>query len=328
MKTTTKLLLLIFVFSSLMITFQGCEKENKIKKIVILQDKPQEWADALKLGFTDGLTALGVNLEKDLIILPKTAMSDPQTLASYVQTYTSRDDINLIYTLGTQTTQEVFNKSKTKPIVFGAVTDPIAAGLYDKTLTKPLANITGTQDLWPYPAQFDLIQKLIPNLKTIGIVYNSSEVNSQVSVEFIKNECKKRGIQLEERTVTSEAEIQTTVSALITKKIDLFFIPADNTAQTSSSSIIGICNKYKIPVFTGISGIVESGAIGTVGTNYYELGKVNAKQAYEVLINNKEPKNIQVAIAEKGDIYINITVCTKLGIKVPQEIIDKAFKKY
>ena len=304
----------------------SCQKSN-VPRIGILQDKPQEWADALKLGFVDGLIENGVEIGIDVVIIPRSASGDPQTFTSIAETF-AKGNYDIVYSLGTQASQEIFNLTKSKPIIFGAVTDPIKAGFYKDNLSNPLANITGSQDLWPYPAQFDLIQQLVNPIKKVGIVYNSSEINSQVSVSYIKAECEKRGIKLEERTITSESEIQIAVSALLNKNIDLFFIPADNTAQTSSPTIISLCNQKGIPVFTGIPGIVENGAIATVGTNYYQLGKVNAIQAKEIIINNKQAKDIPVSIADSGDIYLNLSAAKRLGIVIPEPIIEEAFKIY
>lgn len=321
-KTLKKLQAFILIVA---LFFFSCNNK-KTPKIYIFQDKPQEWADALKLGFSEGLIEEGLDLSKDVFIISRSASGDQMTFSNMAQTI-SKSDCNIIYTLGTQSTQEILNLTKSKNIIFGAVTDPVKSGLFKNNLQTPLGNITGTQDLWPYPAQFDLIQKLLPGIKKIGVIYNSSEINSQVSIDYIKKECAKRNIILEEKTVVNESEVITATNALINQKVELLFIPADNTAQTSSAVIINACQN-KIPVFTGISGIVENGAIATVGTNYFELGKVNAKQAYEIINNEKQAKDIPVAIAEKGDIYINLKVAKQLGISVPDEVIKKAYKIY
>lgn len=305
----------------------SCHNSNKVPKVAIIQDKPQEWADALKLGFTNGLAEQGYEIGKDVNVVPRSGAGDPATFSTIAQNF-AKGDYDIIYTLGTQSTQEVFNLTKDKNILFGAVTDPVIAGFYKGDLNNPLANISGTQDLWPYPAQFDLIQQLFPNIKKIGILYNSSEVNSQISVDYISKECSNRNIQLLKKTVAQESEILQVTTALLSEGVELIFIPADNTAQTSASSIIATCDKKNIPVFTGINGIVETGAIATVGTNYYELGKVNAKQAVEILFKGKQARQVPVSIADKGDIYINIKVANKLGVKIPDAIIKKAFKTY
>jgi putative ABC transport system substrate-binding protein len=310
----------------LIVLLASCNGHQQVR-VGILQDKPQEWADALKLGFSDGLTAQGIDVGKDVILIPRSAGGDPQALTTIAKSF-ANSDYQIIYSLGTQSSQEIFGDTKTKSIIFGAVTDPVQAGFYKGDLQHPLANITGSQDLWPYPAQFDLIQRLIPKANRIGIIYNSSEVNSQVSVQFIKEQCHKRNLQLIERTVSAESEVQPAVAAILNSGVDVFFIPADNTAQTSAPTILGLCQQKRIPVFTGISGIVETGAVGTVGTNYYELGKVNAAQAAQILRDGKQARDIPVAIADKGDIYINGKVAKSLGIQIPDDIRKKAVKIY
>lgn len=313
-----------------LLVLAGCErtKEGKpVPRVAVLQDKQQEWADALRSGFVDGLKERGLVLDRDVVFVARSADGDAKVLATIADSFV-KEDYAVIYTLGTQTTQELFNRSKSKNIIFGAVTDPIAAGFYKDNLQTPQGNITGTQDLWPYAAQLDLIQKLLPSIKRIGILFNTSEVNSQVSVGHIRNECKARGIELEERTIASESEVQIATAALLNKNIGLLFIPADNTAQTSSATIIALCNQAKVPVFTGISGIVEGGALATVGCNYYELGKVNAEQAAQIIKSGKQARELPVQLAKRGDVYINLKSAAALGINVPEEVVKSAFKTF
>lgn len=307
--------------------FVGCRRTSSGPRIAILQDKPQEWADSLRAGFNNGLKESGLIPQKDVTVVIRSADGDARVLATIADSFV-KEDYAAIYTLGTQTTQEVFNRSKTKNVIFGAVTDPVAAGFYKDNLQTPLGNITGTQDLWPYAAQFDLIQRLLPSIKRIGILYNASEVNSQVSVSYIRSECKARGIELEERVIASESEVQIATAALVGKNIDLLFIPADNTAQTSSATVIALCSQARVPVFTGISGIVEGGALATVGCNYYELGKVNAEQAVQILKLGKQARELPVQLAKRGDVYINLKSADALGIKVPEDIVKSAFKVF
>jgi len=322
----TALIVLVLLVVGLYIYISGIESPSNLPKIVIVQDRPQEWADALKLGLHDGIREQGKIEGKDLIVVTKSAAGNPQGLSGLVETV-AREDFDVIYTLGTQVTQSVLRATSQKPIVFGAVTDPVKAGLYEGSLDRPKGNITGTQDLWPYPAQFNLITSLLPNAKIVGTVYNTGEVNSQVSMKHIRRECEKRNLELIEKGVTEESQLTAAVAGLLNSKIDVLFIPADNTAQTSSKTIISACMRSKVPVFTGIPGIVENGALGTVGTNYYELGKVNAIQIIEI-IGGKAASEIPVRIADKGDLYLNLIVAKDLGIAVSSDFKKKAFKVY
>lgn len=303
------------------------ERARPVKRIAIFQIKPQEWADALKLGFADGLQEQGLDVGRDVVVITKSAAGDPLGITTLAQTLV-KQNYSAIYALGTQASQEVFQAaSNDQPLIFGAVTDPVQTGFYDGSLDRPRKNITGTQDLWPYPAQFDLIKALIPNLQKLGIVYNSSEINSQVSVGFIKQECTKRGIQLIERTVTDDSQVSLAVAGVLTVGIQAFFIPADNTAQSNAQVIIAACMNKRVAVFTGIPGIVENGAVATVGTNYYQLGKVNAAQAAKIL-SGTPARQIPVQIADKGDLYLNMVSIKKLGLTVPEQLRKTAIKVY
>lgn len=304
----------------------GCSKTGSSlpkPKIAILEDKPLEWAAEMKDGFRFGLVQKGIDVET----VSRSAKGDPKTLSAISEEFI-KGDYKLIYSLGTQATKEAFHQTKTRPIIFGAVTDPVKAGLFAADLEHPLGNITGTVDLWPYSAQFDLIRAILPKLKKIGIVYNSNESNSQVSVKYIEAECRKRNIRFVEKTATTVPEVQKAVNALLNESIDLLFIPSDNTVQAASGYIIESCQAKNVPVFTGVCEIVEKGALAAVGVNYYELGDANAQQAAEILLNGKKAGEVPVVVEEKGNICVNLKAAKNLGISIPKEILGKASKIY
>jgi putative ABC transport system substrate-binding protein len=304
----------------------GCTKKDGLPRIVVVQDKPAEWADALKLGFVDGLAENGFEPGKDVVVVHKSAAGEAQTLTALAQGLRGQGQ-SLVFTLGTQASQTVFSTVKDTPVLFGAVTDPVKAGFFDDSLDKPKGEITGTQDIWPYEAQFDLVKSLLPNLKSMGIPYNPGEINTQVSVARIREIAKLRGITLHEKPVLSQAEVAPAVAALLSESVDAVFLPADNTVQTAASTIIAACNARKIPVFTGIPGIVENGALATVGTNYYELGRVNGEMAARIVRGTKASE-VRVSVARRGDIYLNKAAAQRLGITIPNELLQRAFKVY
>ena len=325
-----QLIILTLIVFLLIVFVSGCDKKGpslpKIK-IAILQDQPQEWADAMKSGFTDGLFEQGIEVGTKVEIVSRSAAGDSQGLSAIADSFVQGDYV-LIYSIGTQSTAEVFRGTKTKPIIFGAVTDPVRAGFFKADLNHPLGNITGTQGLWPYSAQFDVMRILLPKLKKVGIVYNLDEPNSMVSVKYIRAECRKRNIRLAERTVTAASQIETAVNAVLNERIDLFFIPADNAVLAASRVVIALCHRKKIPVFTGVCEIAGNGALATVGVNYYQLGQINAKQAAEILLNGKQAREIPVVVADKGDICVNLRTAKNLGISIPKEIEERAHKIY
>ena len=304
----------------------GCRKigsSSKVPKIVIVEDKPVEWANHIKEGFKFGMSMHGVSVET----ISRSAEGNPQVLSAIADEVT-KGDYQLIFSLGTQVTEAVFPKLKGTPLIFGAVTDPVGAGFFQKDLQHPLGNITGTQSLWPYEAQFDMMRTLFPKIKKIGIVFNPNESNSLVSVKYIKAQCGKRSIKFAKRSATMSSEIRAAVSALLNEKIDLLFIPQDNTVQASSSDIIDLCQKKKVPVFTGNCEIVALGALAAVGVDYFHLGMANADQAVEILVHGKNAANVPVVVPEKGQFCFNQTAAKRLGIVFPKDITERAFKIY
>ena len=304
----------------------GCGKSgpsSKVPKIAIVEDKAVQWADEVKEGFKVGLLRQGVAVETVF----RSAKGNPQSLSTIAEEVT-KGNYQLIFTLGTQATEAVVPKLKNTPLIFGAVTDPVGAGLFDKDLQHPLGDITGTQTLWPYKAQFDMMKTLFPKLKKIGIVFNPDESNSRASVEYVREQCRKRKITLVERPATTATEIRNAVNALFEEKIDLLFIPQDNTVQASSRDIIDLCRKKRVPVFTGICEIVEHGALAAVGVDYYELGTANAGQAAEILFHGKKAAEMPVVVSEKGHFCFNARTARNLGIVVPEDIEKSAFKIY
>jgi len=304
----------------------GCKKtasSSRVPKIAIVEDKPVEWANEMKAGFEVGISGHGVAVET----ISRSAEGNPQVLSTIADEVT-KGNYQLIFSLGTQVTEAVFPKLENTPLIFGAVTDPVGAGFFKGDLHHPLGNVTGTQSLWPYEAQFDMMRTLFPRLKKIGIVFNPNESNSRVSVKYIRAQCGKRNIKFVERSATTSSEIRAAVNALLNEKIDLLFIPQDNTVQASSGDIINLCQKKKVPVFTGVCEIVELGALAAVGVNYFELGKANADQAVEILFNGKKAAEVPVVVPEKGQFCFNQRTVRNLGIVVPKDITERAFKIY
>ncbi len=323
----TKISKIVFIVAVLTACIGGAEREGRnVPRVAVFQDRAQEWADALKLGFVDGLEEEGFTVGELVHVRLFSAAGQDRNLDQVVNEV-RRGGFTVVYTLGTQASQRYFDRMDSGAMVFGAVTDPIEAGFYDTDLDHPRKNLTGSQDLWPYAAQFALMRVLLPEATTIGTLFNPSEVNSQVSIRFARAAAQDQGFDLVERPVPDDRTVEAAVGALLSSRVAAIYIPADNTAQSQSATIISIANQAGIPVFTGISGIVERGAIGTVGTNYYEVGRVNGLQVAEILRGSRAD-SLPVAIADRGDIYLNLAAAARHGINVPDSLIARAFQVF
>jgi putative ABC transport system substrate-binding protein len=316
------LILLVCLFGSF------CSKSNQesVKSIPIVQSVDHPAFDELRNGIIDGMKEYGGYVDgQNVKYSVKNAQGD-QNVLTKIADILRVEKCDLIFALGTQAAQVVKKKINDKPIVFGAVTDPVAAGLV-QSINNPGGNITGTSDKWPIALQVKLILEIVPKTKVIGIIYNAGEANSVAAVNDLKDVMKQFNLQLKEQTVTGTNDVNLAVQSLL-GKCDVIYIPADNTAQSAAPIIIKICNDKDVPLFTGLSGIVEQGALATVGTNYFQVGKKTGQLAVEILKNGKKPSEVPVSVTDVGDIYLNLKAAKEQNVSLSEELIKKAFKVY
>jgi putative tryptophan/tyrosine transport system substrate-binding protein len=303
-----------------------------VPKIAILQAEPQPWADALTMGFINGLEEEALVQGHDVVLLFRSAKgSDLDTLARSVA---EDKGLALVYTLGTQASQAYFaamhdgRTGTSAPMVFGAVTNPIDAGFYGTREKVARKNLTGSQDLWPYEQQFDLMRTLLRTADKVGMAFDESEANTVASLPSIRAAATAYGFALVERKVIigrNEAaadktqKVEGAIEELIADGVQAIYIGPDNLTQGQAAAIIAISKRHRVPVFTGVSEIVDKGAVATVGINYLEVGRLNGRQAAQIL-RGAIPRNLRPEIAKKGDRHLNLAALDDLHIEVPQEL--------
>lgn len=304
----------------------GCVKgektinKNELIKIGITQLVQHPALDSSREGFLEGLKEKGYvdgdNIEVDY----QNAQGDGQTSQTIAQKFTS-DKKDLILAIATSSAQAVYNSTKEIPTVFTAVTDPVSAEIA-KSWTSSGTNLTGVSDMVPVDKQLELLLKLKPNVKTLGVIFNTSEPNSEVQVEALKEEAKNFNLTIKEIGVTNVNEINQNLSANI-KNIDALYTPTDNTVASAFDLIIQIALKYDIPILGAEEAVVEKGGLVSIGIDYFKLGKETAYKAVEIL-EGKKPENIEITTLSDLSITINEDVANKLGIKIPDEVNKKA----
>ena len=207
------------------------------------------------------------------------------------------------------------------PLVFTAVTDPLEAKLVTNLRTR-LEAVTGVSDaLIPGP-QLDLIQKLVPSVKNIGIVYNSGEINSTKAVQQLKKEAAKRGLTLVMAMADKSSEIISATTKLI-GKVDAIYVPNDNTAVASMESIVTLGKKFKIPVFAGDAGSVERGALAAQAYERFTLGKVAGALVVQILQGQKAGDLI-VETDHPLVLMINLKSAQEMGVTIPDDMKNQA----
>ena len=250
----------------------------------------------------------------------KVAMGDPTTNAT-ISKNVVKDSPNLIVTLGTGTSIAVIKETKTIPVVFSVVTDPVSTGIADSWET-PGGNKTGISDMDPFEQQVELIKLLKPNVKNVGIVVNYSEPNCEAGMKIVKQALNKYQIPFKEVNATNASEVAIAAKSLAAYS-DVFFISPANTVYESLGAIQKVADEKNIMVIGGDEAAVsEKGALCTYTYNFKQMGINTAKLAMCILQYNLSPGDIPVTKPTNLYLYFNKTKAEKLGITVPQVLLN------
>lgn len=296
-------------------TFTGCTNASSKRKVInigISQIVEYVALDQSREGFTKALEESGYKDGQNIKLDYQNAQGDIATAQTIGKKFAS-DNKDLIFAIATPSAQGAYNATKKTPIMITAVTDPVQAGIV-KSLKNPQTNVSGTSDYLPVEKQLDLIKKLVPKAKKIGVIYNTSEVNSEVQVNELKKAAK--GYQIVESGISSTNEVSSAINSLV-KKIDVLYVPTDQLVVSSMPIVIKSTLAAKIPVIASEKGSVEAGALATVGIDYYSLGYQTGKMAVDVL-KGKDISKMSIKTSDKTDVYINKNSLKILNITVPE----------
>ena len=231
------------------------------------------------------------------------------------------DKSDLILAIATPAAQAVANMTKDIPILVTAVTDPAAAKLVADN-DAPGGNVTGTSDLTPVDAQIELLSQITPNLKTVGLLYCSSEQNSVFQMDIAKKKLESMGLKYIDATVTSANEIQQVVQSLI-GKVEAIYTPTDNMIAAGMATVALVAEPAKIPVVCGEGGMTMLGGTATYAISYYELGKLTATQAITILKGEKQPADMPIETLKSFDLVVNTNMVNSIGITIPESLYNK-----
>ncbi|KAA3491697.1 ABC transporter substrate-binding protein [Vibrio mimicus] len=276
--------------------------------------------DATRQGLLDGLKAKGYEEGKNLEFDYKTAQGNPAIAVQIARQFVGENP-DVLVGIATPTAQALVSATKTIPIVFTAVTDPVGAKLV-KQLEQPGKNVTGLSDLSPIEQHVELIKEILPNVKSIGVVYNPGEANAVSLMELLKLSAAKHGIKLVEATALKSADVQSATQA-IAEKSDVIYALIDNTVASAIEGMIVAANQAKTPVFGAATSYVERGAIASLGFDYYQIG-VQTADYVAAILEGKEPGTLDVQVAKGSDLVINKTAADKLGISIPDAVLARA----
>lgn len=286
------------------------------KNIGVVQLVQHDALDSANNGFVDGLKEKGYEEGKNINIDQQNAQGE-QANAQTITKQFADGKKDLIFAIATPAAQAAYNSTKDIPIVFTAVTDPVAAEIA-KDWKSSRTNVTGTSDKVPVEDQMKLLKKLLPETKTVGVIYNTSETNSLIQVEELKAAAEKEGLAVKEVGVTNVNEINQNLASAI-NDIDVLYTPTDNTVASAYSLVGKICLDAKKPIIGAEEAVVTKGGLATIGIDYYKLGKEAGYKAAEIL-DGKNPSDIEITTLSQMSFTINTDVATKLGITIPEDI--------
>jgi putative ABC transport system substrate-binding protein len=276
--------------------------------------------DGTRDGILDALKAAGYQENKDFKFVYENAQGNVTTAAQIARKFVG-DKPSVIVPISTASTQAVVAATRDIPVVFATVTDPLGAKIVTN-LEKPGGNVTGVVDMPPLAKHLALISKISPSAKRIGVPYNPGEANSITQINLLKPMMQAAGLTMVEASISKSSDVLAAAQSLV-GKVDVIYVPNDNTAVAALESVLKVGIDNKIPVYAGDTDSVQRGAIATLGFNYRDVGRQAGKIVVRVLKGEK-PGNIAVEGAEITELYVNRSSAEKMGVTVPADLVAQA----
>ena len=318
MKVVRKLLAPLLVVGILLTSLISlhqlkADKKKDVFRIGISQFITHQSLDATREGFVDELAKQGYIEGKNIEIDLQNAQGEQRNLKTISQQLSESSDV--ILAIATPSAQSLANTTQTTPVIFSAVTDPVSAKLVESR-EHPGGNVTGTSDQSSdaISTQINLIKKVLPKAKTIGILYTQSEPNSVVQKDEAKRLLEEKGFTVVEKTILDSNNVKAAAESLMTE-VDMVFVPTDNIISSTMETVKQVSIKHKVPVFGGSTEMIAVGGLYNYGTNYEELGRQTARMLIRVLKGEK-PENIAVELPEKLELHTNQEMADALGIDI------------
>lgn len=319
----------VMMAGMMMATIAGCSNGTEQKsgsadsagklQIGVVQIMEHTSLDTIRESFLAEMESLGYGEDKVEFDI-QNAQGEQTNLSSICKKFVG-DNVDMIVAIATPTAQAAAASTSDIPIVFSAVTDPVEAKLVADP-EHPDKNLTGTSDAIPVDEVMQLCQKLTPDVKKIGFMYTTSEINSQVTAEKAIQEAEKMGYETQLMTISEVSELQQAAQSLA-QNVDAIYVPIDNTIAQAMKVLAQVGLDYKIPIYTGADSMVQDGGFATVGIEYDKLGQQTAKMAKSIL-EGTPVSEVPVESLDEFGTFINKSTAEAIGVEIPAEIADNA----
>lgn len=290
------------------------------KTVAVTQIVEHPALDAVRDGILEVLEKNGYRRGDNLTFVSESAQGSPATAAQIARRFAGMN-ADVVVGISTPSAQALAAVVKNTPVVFSAVTDPLAAKLVNN-LEAPGGNITGVSDLSPIPRHLDLIMRHLPEISRLGVIYNPGEVNSVALVERIRKDGARRNWTIVESGTPNSAGVLAAARGLV-GKVDAFYIPTDNTVVSAFEAVVKVSQEADIPLFAGDTDSVKRGAAAAIGFDYRDVGLQTGEMIVKIL-KGADPGSLPVEYVSELQIHVNPAAAMKSGLMIPQDLLDKA----
>lgn len=321
MKITKRAFLTLLVSASVMLPIMNATAQAADKHVAITQIVEHPALDACRKGVKDALAEAGFVEGKNLKWSFESAQGAPATAAQIAKKFAGENP-DVVVGIATPSAQALASSARNIQQVFSAVTDPVGAKLV-KTMDKANGgNITGVSDLSPINSHMALVKTIVPAAKKIGVIYNPGEANSVTLVDLVKKYAPTHGMEVVEAGSPKSSDVLAAARSLV-GKVDVIYVPTDNTVVSAFEAVIKVATEAKIPVISADTDSVKRGAIAAQGFNYYDLGRQTGKMVVAIL-NGKKAGEIQPEGVSKTELYVNPESAKKMGVTLAEDFIKSA----
>jgi putative ABC transport system substrate-binding protein len=275
--------------------------------------------DAVRDGVKDELKSAGFDAGKSLKWEFQSAQGNTGTAAQIARKYVG-DRPDVIVAIATPSAQAVVAATKDIPVVFSAVTDPVAAKLV-KTWDASGTNVTGVSDMSPLGTHLDLIKRVVPGAKRVGVIYSPGEANSVSIIEALKK-AMPAGMTLVEGAAARTVDVASAAQSLV-GKVDVIYAPTDNNVMSAFEGIVKVAQQAKIPVVAADTDAVNRGAVAALGLNYYDIGRQTGKLVARILKGEAAGK-IASQTSTTFELHVNPAAAAKQGVALSDELVKSA----
>ena len=276
--------------------------------------------DAVRDGVRDELKAAGYEDGKNFKFSYQSAQGNVGTAAQIARKYVG-DRPSAIVAIATPSAQSAVAATKQIPVIYSAVTDPVAAKLV-KDWGPSGTNVTGVSDLSPLEKHLELIKKIVPHAKRVGVIYSPGEANSVAIVAALKKAAGTAGVTIVEAAAARTVDVPTAAQSLI-GKADAIYTPTDNNVVSAFEGIVKVAQQAKLPVIAADTATVERGAVAALGLNYYDIGRQTGKIVVRVL-KGEAPGKIASQTSTNFELFVNPGAAKLQGVTLSDELIKSA----